>query len=1151
MNINHALSVQSDFSIGQSMLQVDHIIEKAKELGYQSVALVDDMSVHALIQFTYKAEKEGIKPIAGVRVRVYDDPTYRRPTKQSQEIPKENLSFICKVYAKTEVGFKGLLRLLTEANTPERFYYNPRSCLKDLLELEDVIISTGDMFGMCSHPDYENIARQLKARFGEDFYAELCPINTPLFDKMNKRAIELVGSLGCKPLVTYPFRYLDNADASTMDVMSAIASNTQLDAPFRSRQYVKEFAFVEPSAIIDRTKAAIARGIKFNRTVLDPKSVTAIWTNGIKNCEEVVQKCQYKFEKQPVSLPKLANDEFKKLCELCVEGWKKRFSKPVLGYLPPKNLLDTVYKERLGYELKTLKNMGFESYFLMVEDLVTWAKNNGVIVGPGRGSVNGSLVAYLIGIADVDPIRFGLIFERFINPERLDLPDADLDFASSRRHKVVEYLIDKYGKDYVAGISNYSTLASASALRDVGRLSGLTPLELTASKFVLKDHGQTMSLEESAKAVPELEKFKKAHPEIWKHAVKLAGTMKSFGQHAAGIVVAGEPIVNRAVLERRSEDTVVNWDKRVVEDCGLVKMDLLGLSTLDTLNIARDYIKERHGIYLNYLEIPLDDPKTLQAFANGNTTGVFQFESGGMKQLLKDIAKGGSMTFDDISAATALYRPGPMDSGLLDDYVATRQGMRSVSYDHPNMVEALKDTLGVIIYQEQVMKVSVDFAGFTNAEADKLRKAMGKKNVDEMAKMRQKFIDGAVAKSGVEPGEAGRIFDKIEAFAGYGFNKSHATAYSIISVWCAYVRVHYPAEYFAASLSIVDEDKLKGLVKDARECGIEVLPPDINLSSDRYTILDNHNILAPFNAVKGVSETTARAIVKLREKHRDLKIVKYKRDKTPVWGYDDDAPIKKRFDSLFEFQEAAAQPKTKVNSKVVESLNAIGSLASVEPTQLPARHVDRRKAQMDLLPGIIIDTVKADRVADLTEQHLKSRIIMVAQEYKQCDACDLKGKKHPTMRCGNKVKFMVVTDCPNVDEDKQDKLMVGDVSTYLKQAIKDAGLNPSDGYYTTMVKARKSDKFLTNSQINNCSKYLEEEIKLVKPSIIVALGSSVAKKFLPSVKGGISELNATAVYDPTLDATIVCGISPAQLPFDPSKLPDLTLAFEKVAEVLS
>ncbi|EMQ2860172.1 PHP domain-containing protein, partial [Acinetobacter baumannii] len=490
MNINHALSVQSDFSIGQSMLQVDHIIEKAKELGYQSVALVDDMSVHALIQFTYKAEKEGIKPIAGVRVRVYDDPTYRRPTKQSQEIPKENLSFICKVYAKTEVGFKGLLRLLTEANTPERFYYNPRSCLKDLLELEDVIISTGDMFGMCSHPDYENIARQLKARFGEDFYAELCPINTPLFDKMNKRAIELVGSLGCKPLVTYPFRYLDNADASTMDVMSAIASNTQLDAPFRSRQYVKEFAFVEPSAIIDRTKAAIARGIKFNRTVLDPKSVTAIWTNGIKNCEEVVQKCQYKFEKQPVSLPKLANDEFKKLCELCVEGWKKRFSKPVLGYLPPKNLLDTVYKERLGYELKTLKNMGFESYFLMVEDLVTWAKNNGVIVGPGRGSVNGSLVAYLIGIADVDPIRFGLIFERFINPERLDLPDADLDFASSRRHKVVEYLIDKYGKDYVAGISNYSTLASASALRDVGRLSGLTPLELTASKFVLKDHGQ-------------------------------------------------------------------------------------------------------------------------------------------------------------------------------------------------------------------------------------------------------------------------------------------------------------------------------------------------------------------------------------------------------------------------------------------------------------------------------------------------------------------------------------------------------------------------------------------------------------------------------------------------------------------------------------
>lgn len=288
----------------------------------------------------------------------------------------------------------------------------------------------------------------------------------------------------------------------------------------------------------------------------------------------------------------------------------------------------------------------------------------------------GSLVAYLLGITDVDPIRFGLIFERFINPERLDLPDADLDFASSGRYKVIDYLVEKYGEDYVAGISNYSTLASASALRDTGRISGLNNTQLSATKLVLKEHGTSLDLNTSADAVPELDKFRNEHPVIWKHATKLAGTMKSFGQHAAGIVVAGEPIVNRAVLETRGKSPVVNWDKRVVEDWGLIKMDLLGLATLDVLNIACDYVKERHGIELDLLKIPLDDEKTMQALGRGETVGVFQLESSGMQQLLKNISNGGAVTFDDICAVTALYRPGPMDSGMLDDYVDLRKGLK-------------------------------------------------------------------------------------------------------------------------------------------------------------------------------------------------------------------------------------------------------------------------------------------------------------------------------------------------------------------------------------------------------------------------------------------------------------------------------------------
>lgn len=1149
MSIYNALSVQSHFSIGSSMLQIGQIADKAKELGYKSVALVDDMSIHALVEFCDKCKANGVQPIVGCRLRVYDDAFYRAPSKSSGIAPKENRMFQPKVYIKSEKGLKSLFKLLTAANTKEQYYYHSRTDLNSLLSLEDVIVTTGDMFGLFSHPDYEAIGKKLQDCFGEDFYSELSPVDTPLFDRMNSRALNFINLASSKSLVTYPFCYQSKDDADTLDLMSAIATNTQMDISWRPKQFVKDFYFAEPKQMLQRVKDAAYRQAKWNgnRDIYH-------WTAGLGYSDEIVSKATYTFTKQDISLPKFGEDGFKLLCAKCAQGWKKRFTVPILGHKP--NVADlTAYKDRLGYELGILKKMGFESYFLLVEDLVTWAKANDVIVGPGRGSIGGSLVAYLLGITDVDPMRFGLIFERFINPERLDLPDADLDFASSVRHKVVEYLVNKYGKDRVAGISNFSTLASASALRDAGRISGLSPFELSATKYVLKDHGATVSLEESAKAVPELSKFKTDHPDIWRHATRLEGTMKSFGQHAAGLIIAGEPIANRAVLETRGESPLVNWDKRCVELWGLVKMDLLGLSTLDTLNIAQRYIKERHGVTLNLLDIPLDDSKTMDAFAKGETIGIFQFESKGMRNLLRNVAKGGDLNFEDISACTALYRPGPMESGLMDDYIAVRQGLKSVEYDHPNMIPALKDTLGVIIYQEQVMKVAVDFAGFTNAEADGLRKAMGKKSAEAMAKMSEKFVNGAVRVSGVTEAEAQRIFNKIEAFAGYGFNKSHSVEYSIISVWCAYIRVHYPAEYFAASLSVVGEDKLTGIVRDAREYGIEVLPPDINVSSDKFTIPDNSHILAPFSAVKGVSETTARSIVKLREQHRNITVVRNSKKRTgevvPVYGYDIDAPIKGKFESIQEFVEAAGFKGSKVNAKVVEVLGQVGAFANLDATELPANHMDRRKAQIELMPGLIIDSVKADRTTDMTEGHLRTRLIAMAQEYKKCDGCSLAGQPHPTMRCGKTAKFMVVTDSPNWEEEKKDRLMEGDVAKYVKTAIKSAELNANDGYYTTLVKAKKSDKFLTNEQLNGCRKYIDEEVSMIKPSIIVALGSATIKHFMPGLKGGTADLIGKSFYDAKLDATIVCGLNPAQCAFDASKVSGLIQTFEKVAEILS
>ena len=740
MNIKHAFGVRSDFSIGESMMQTDQIVKKAKELGYESVAIVDTMSINAMIDFGNKAKKENIKPIVGCRIRVYDDPKYRPPAARSGVDAVPNPMFAIKAFALNENGLKSIMKLLTKGSSADYFYYHSRVGLAEVLELEDVAISTGDLFGLFRHAKATDILRQLQGCFGpEKVFVELVPIDTPLFDTLNAKALTAAAHCSAETLVTYPVFYPESGDAKTLEVLGCIATNTPMSAPYRSVQFVQDFQFVEPDKLLERVKGAVLRGAKWHGM-----RASGAWTQGITNIEKLASMCEYQFKKKPPCLPAMADDEFGELAKKCVSGWRARLLKPILGYMPDNSML-TVYKDRLSYELATLKKMGFSGYFLLVEDLVMWAKKNGVIVGPGRGSVGGSLVAYLLGITDVDPIRFNLLFERFINPERLDLPDADLDFMSSKRHLVVDYLIDKYGKDRVAGISNYATMASASALRDTGRMFGLSGLDLMATKLVPQEHGQSFALTEAADAVPELSKFQAAHPEIWSHALKLEGCMRSMGRHAAGVIVSGEPLIERSVVETRAEASVVNWDKRTVEDWGLIKMDLLSLATLDVLKIGSDYVSERHGRSIDYLSLSLDDADTMQAFGRGDTTGVFQFESGGMKRLLRSLAEGGALTFEDITAATALYRPGPMDSGLMDNFLAIKLGRRAPRYAHPRLEAVLGDTYGVVTYQEQTMALARELCGFSGTESDFLRRAIGKKDREKMAEIKPKFVAGARA----------------------------------------------------------------------------------------------------------------------------------------------------------------------------------------------------------------------------------------------------------------------------------------------------------------------------------------------------------------------------------------------------------------------
>lgn len=1132
-----ALSVRSDFSLGESSFQVGKIVDQAKALGYTHVALADFMTVSGIPLFSAKCKKAGLTPLAGCTLQVVRDPTAKLKD-------RENGAYRLKVYPKNERGMQGLFAALSKSLTPEHFYYHARLGLEDVLALQDVVVTSGDLHSFWQQPNAQDIHEQLVERFGLDYYVELVAINSPLFDRLNKTAVAVGGMQNC--IVTRPAFYATPDDANATDVLKAIASNTPVSSIFLPRPHQRDLCLLdakdfvcEAQSACDRAGAADIRGI-------------------IERTSEVVRQLRYEFKKMAPTLPKMADDEFATLVNACKKGWQQRFAGPVWGHLPDAQDLKTVYRERLSVELATLKKMGFSGYFLLVQDIVNWSKDNGIRVGPGRGSVGGSLVAYLMGITDIDPIRFGLLFERFINPDRVDLPDADLDFMSGRRHEVVEYITRKYGAEHVAGIVNFSTLGPASALRDTARLHELHPFEYACSKQMEKEHGVSLSLTESADRVPDIDKFRQERPIIWDHALRLEGCNRSLSQHAAGVVVAGEPITNRAVVNRRAGDEalpVIQWDKTQVEDFGLIKMDILGLNTLDLIDTAMRYVMERHKKRINILALPLDDQQVLRAFAKGDTTGVFQFDGAGMKKLLRDMALGGDLTFDDICAATALFRPGPLDAGLCDRYVQVKQGAATPYYEHPLLEQCLGDTFGVIVYQEQVMKICRVLCGFTPGEADGVRKAIGKKDADKMAEYGEKFVRGAEA-AGMAPNKAQELWDQILGFAGYAFNKSHSYEYSLISWVTMWIKVYYPAEFYAAAMTVIDNDeKLAGLVMDAQGRKLQVLPPDLNKSSARIEIEGEDKLYAPFQAIKGISGNVAAAIVQLRDAVGG-KFTMTAPATVKVYAKGKKAgttePVPAVIDGLDPDFQKQTLGRTKVSSANRETLGRVGALHSVTGEGVPPMHPDRLKDRIELMPGFTVELVKPDRGLSIDKLH-QIKIVRLAEEVRACDACSLKGKEHPMPAIGSKAKFMVVFDTPTWPEARAGRMLQGDAGEAVKAALAEIGLSANDGYYTSLVKSPKprEQKALTNDQINGCDKFLKQELEILKPPVIIAMGSNAARWFAPGIKGNTADLAGKAIYRADLDATVIFGLNPGMIFHDPSKVALLQSAFRKLGELLA
>ncbi|MFZ7104673.1 MAG: DNA polymerase III subunit alpha [Peptococcaceae bacterium] len=870
------LHVHSSFSLLDGACRLDKLIEEAKAQNMPALAITDHGVMYGVIDFYKACKKAGIKPIIGCEV--YVAPNSRFAKRPNMDDSPYHLVLL----AKNDKGYKNLIKLVSLAWL-EGFYYKPRVDKEILAQYSEGLIAlsaclAGEIPSLLMNNKYEEAkdsALWHRQVFGTgNFYLELqnhglkeqMPVNTQLAKISEETGIPLIA--------TNDVHYVTAADAKVQDVLMCIQTGKILTDENRMKFETQEFylkSWEEMNLALGEYQEALANTLK------------------------IADRCEVDFTFGDNHMPLFQTPEGftleTYLDELCAKGLKERYGEPVQEA-----------HERLEFELQIIKQMGYAGYFLIVWDFIHFARKQGIYVGPGRGSAAGSLVSYTLGITDIDPLKYDLLFERFLNPERVSMPDIDIDFCYERRGEVIDYVIGKYGTDRVSQIITFGTMAARGAIRDVGRVMNI-PLGLVDKVAKLIPNELGITIQKALEVTSELRELMEENPQIKElvyTAMALEGMPRHAGTHAAGVVISQEPLDHYLPLQKTSDGGVTTqFAKENVEEIGLLKMDLLGLRTLTVINNAVDLIKDSKGIETDFSQIDLDDPKTYEMLSKSDSIGVFQLESSGLRAILKDLQPG---HFEDIIALVALYRPGPLGSGMVEDFIARKHGKKAIEYLHPGLEPILKPTYGIILYQEQVMRIASDLAGFTLGQADLLRRAMGKKKPEIIAGLKEEFINGA-RKHDVEPRIAGKIFELIEYFAGYGFNKSHSAAYALLTFQTAYLKAHFPVEFMAALLTSVMEssDRVPFYIAECQRMGIKVLPPDINESRENFIVRDG-NIRFGLAAVKNVGKGAIQAILAAR---------------------DQEGP----FQSLQEFCKRI--DLSQVNRRVMESLIRCGAFGSI------------------------------------------------------------------------------------------------------------------------------------------------------------------------------------------------------------------------------
>lgn len=836
MKFTH-LHVHSHYSLLDGLPKIDQLLDCVKKLGMDSVALTDHGVLYGAVEFFKKAKAKGIKPIIGAELYTAFESMY-------QQRPNiDNKRYHLVLLVKNEEGYKNLVYLITKANL-EGFYYKPRID-DEILEKnsEGLIALSGCVQGEIPRLILANKIEEAKEKakkyqkiFGkQNFYLEIQHHpNIQEQKKVNAALISMSKEINIPLVATCDCHYLRTEDSQAQDILMLINTVSDPSDPERLTMKSDDFSMKSPEQMLEFFKET---------------------PEAIENTQKIAADCNFEFELGKIKLPHFpvpngkTPDEYLK--ELTKQGLEKRYGKN-----PKREII-----ERMNYELSVIKKTGFAPYFLIVQDFVNWAKQNRIVVGPGRGSVGGSLVAYLTNITNIDPIKHKLLFERFLNPERISMPDIDIDFADRRRDEVINYVAQKYGKDHVAQIITFGTMAARAVIRDVGRALGL-PYSYCDRLAKMIPFG--FSLEETLKKIKEFKETYETDEEaknLIDLAKKLEGVARHASTHACGVVISEKPLTDLVPLQHptQSDNTIVTqYEMRAIEDLGLLKMDLLGLKNLTIIEdtLARIYVLHNQ-LKIDLDKIPEDDPKTFELLQKGLTTGVFQLESDGVKRYLKELKP---TSFEDIVAMVALYRPGPIQ--FIPDYIARKQGRKKIEYLHPKLEPILKDTYGVCIYQEQLMQIARELAGFTLPEADVLRKAVGKKIKTLLDAQEKKFVEGCI-KNGLSKIVAQKIWQWILPFAEYGFNRAHSAAYTMIAYQTAYLKAHYPVEFMASVLTSekADVERIAVLIDECRKMGIEVLPPNVNESLKNFTVVPGENkIRFGLLGIKNVGEGIIDAI---------------------------------------------------------------------------------------------------------------------------------------------------------------------------------------------------------------------------------------------------------------------------------------------------